>query len=253
MGAADATVVCAPWIDASQLCCEGAGAVDNCDGSSTPLLYPWTDDDLVLSASNLLFKRTCLRYPGLCTRRIRPCVDCTCKRSPCCCGPYYTIDLASDYPIVAITSITIDGAVFDSANYRLDDDWRIVRLDGEQWPTCQNLGLTNYTGSGSDVIVEYVTGREAPIELQMAAAELACELKKACNGDESCKLPDHVRNVTRRGVEFELDDVTSLISEGLTGNQIIDHALAVYGKCAGSPSAFVDPLSRPKGVRTDGL
>ena len=248
MAAADATVVCAAWIPASQICCAGGGDVENCDGSSTPLAYQWSDADLVLAASNLLYKRTCLRYPGLCNETIYPCIDCSCGCSPCGCGPYHTIDLASDYPIISITSVVIDGVTLDPAAYRLDDDWRIVRTDGDTWPSCNALDLNNYGTSGETVAVNYVTGREAPIELQMAAAEMACELKKACNGDASCSLPENARNVTRRGIEYELDDVTSLIDKGLTGNAIVDNALAVYSKCKGS-TQFVDPLHRPTGVR----
>lgn len=249
MAEADATVVCQPWVAADELCCEGGGSVENCDGSSTPLVFPVTDADYALAASNLLFKRTCLRYPGVCEVSYRPCVDCRCNRSPCGChGGYYTIDLASDYPVIAVTEVLIDGMAVDSGLYRLDDDWRIVRTDGNTWPVCNNLGLPT-VGGCQDIVVSFTTGRTPPIELQLAARELACELKRACNADESCSLPDHVRNITRRGVEFELDDVTSLMEKGLTGNKIIDHALAVYGKCSG-PAHFVDPLRVPRGVRS---
>jgi hypothetical protein len=81
----------------------------------------------------------------------------------------------------------------------------------------------------------------------MACAELVCELKKACNGDASCKLPDHVRSVSRRGVEIEVYDAVQLLAQGLTGNPIIDHALTVYGRC--KQSKMFDPTRSHRNIR----
>jgi hypothetical protein len=228
----DPKVVCAPWITADQLCCEGGGDLVDCDGTTTPLQYKWTDDQLILAASNLLYARTCYRYPGVCTREVWPCLQCSCAScGPCGCGIYRAIELTSDDPILSIVSVEINGVVVPNTSYRLDEHARVVRTDGERWPSCNNLGLTADPVGHDEIRIEYTTGRPIPIELQMACAELVCELKKACNGDPSCKLPAHVRSVTRRGVEMEVYDAVALLSQGLTGNPIIDHALTVYGRC----------------------
>lgn len=237
----DPRVTCQPWITTSDLCCAGAQDRSDCDGNTVTPTYPWTDEQLIQSASNLLFARTCFRYPGICELSVWPCIGCGgCGRHPCKCGSYYAIELTSDYPILDVTSIEIDGVALDPALWRLEENARIVRLDGEPWPTCNNLGLSSGPITlGEEVIVNYTSGRVPPIELRMAAAELVCELKKACNGDESCKLPAHVRTIERRGVEMELDSIFSLLESGLTGNPIIDHALSVYGKCPGA--SMFDP------------
>ena len=248
MAYADPKVVCAPWITADKLCCEGSGDLVDCDGTTTPLQYEWSDDDLILAASNLLFARTCFRYPGICTRQVWPCVHCGCMVDhPCHCGPYYAIELAADYPILGVTSVTINGVALDPSRYRLDEDARVVRTDGERWPTCNNLGITEGVGYSEELVIEYTTGRAVPVELQLACAELVCELKKACNGDPNCKLPSHVRNVTRRGVEIEVYDAVQLLAQGLTGNPLIDHALTVHGRCG--QARMFDPNRGPRNVR----
>lgn len=248
MAYADPKVVCAPWITADKLCCEGGGNLVDCDGTSTPLQYEWSDDDLILAASNLLYARTCYRYPGVCTREVWPCLCCcSCGNHPCGCGAYYAIELTSDFPILSVVSVEVNGVPVNPADYRLDENARIVRTDGERWPECNNLGLTAPIATSDEVRVTYTTGRDIPVELQMACAELVCELKKACNGDPSCKLPSHVRSVTRRGVEMDVYDVTSLLTQGVTGNPIIDHALTVHGRCG---SARMADLTRmPRNVR----
>ncbi len=215
----DPTVACQPWTTANKLCSTGSGDTIDCDGVVTPLDFNWSVADVIAAATNLLFRRTCYRYPGLCTRTVIPCI---CGHQNCVCGKLEpTIELTSDYPIHSISEVKVDdGAgqyVLLAANYRLDEHSRVVRIDGLDWPTCW-----------TDVEITYVTGRLPPIELQMAAAELADELLKACNGGD-CKLPSHVRSVTRRGVDMEVWDVVALLQSGLTGNPLIDHALSVHG------------------------
>lgn len=238
----DPKVACAPWITPDRLCCEGGGSRVECDGTTTPLQYEWTDTELIQAASDLLYARTCYRYPGVCTRTIWPCLCCcSCGNHPCGCGAYYAIELTSDYPILSVVSVEINGVVVNPALYRLDENIRIVRTDGERWPECNNLGITNPPSSADEVKVTYTTGRTIPTMLQIACAELVCELKKACNGDATCSLPTHVKSVTRRGVEININDVIALLLQGVTGNPVIDHALTVYGRC---PKASMSDLTR---------
>lgn len=241
MAYVDPTEVCAPWIDPDDLCCEGAGTVDNCDGSSDPLVYKFTDADYVLAASNFLFARTCYRYPGLCAIEVWPCHECTCGCHPCACGTWSALTLPTDYPVDSITSVTIDGVPMAPGDYRLDLSRYLVRMDGERWPSCNSFGLPNT--SSSEIRVQAVVGRTPPVALRMAAAEFACQMKKACNNDATCALPPNVRSITRRGVEMEIDDITTLFEEGLTGIPSVDAAIKTYGNCGHHGSAF-DP-TRP--------
>ena len=243
MAYVDNRQVCAPWADPEELCCEGAGSIENCADPESPtaLVYPFTDADYILAASNILYQRTCYRYPGLCTVQVWPCRKCRCDCHPCrCSGVWSVLEVPTDYPIQSVTDVLIDGVSFPPADYRLDADKWIVRLDGQHWPTCNSFDLPQ---SGSvEIVVEAVVGREPPIELKMAAIDLACEIKKACNGDESCGLPPHVRSLNRRGITLEIDDVTALFHTGQFGIQSVDMALQIHGNCNETGRLF-DPLS----------
>lgn len=228
MAYSDPRVVCSPWVDADDLCCAGDTDVDDCaTGLPVPLVYPWTDAELIEAASNLLFARTCYTYPGLCDVTVWPCIDCHCHCHPCACGTWSKLNLPTDFPVQSITEVRIDGIALDPSDYRLDRSMWLVRMDGERWPSCNSFGLPN--SSSSEIQVDMVVGREPPIQLKIAAADLVCELKKACNGSDTCALPPHVRNIIRRGVEIEIDDITSLFKDGLFGIPSIDMAIKQFG------------------------
>jgi hypothetical protein len=161
----------------------------------------------------------------------------------CVCGRReHAIELMADYPIHEVTEVRTDEdgdgtlTVLDSAAYRLDEHARLVRVDGLSWPLCWRT-----------MEIDMVVGKEPPIEAQMAAAELACSLLKACNG-EKCGLPAHVRSVTRRGVEHDVWDVVALLQAGMTGLPLVDHFLSVHGgPCR--RSRMYDPLRDRQATR----
>lgn len=235
--------VCSAWTTPDKLCCEGGGDVVECDGDVTPLVYEWTDEQVILAASNILFAKTCFRFPGTCTSEVWPCVSCGCKRHPCACsGVYSYLELPTDYEVLSVTSVTIDGLVVDPSVYRIERRNLLVRVDGERWPCRNSFGLPD--SNDPEIIVEYEHGRVPPIELQMAAAELACELKKACNG-QSCALPAHVSSIVSRGVEMEFTDLAELMKSGATGLPMVDHAISVWSPCP--QTSMVDPAAKLRG------
>jgi hypothetical protein len=160
-----------------------------------------------------------------------------------CCA-YNAIQLPTDYPVLTVDSITIDGDVLDPASYRLERGNVIVRLDGEGWAP-NSFGLPG--ASGVETIVTFTIDGAPPIEGRMAAAALACELKKSCNG-EACALPANVTSYARRGVSVELTDLAEMLKSGATGIPIVDHFLGVW-ETIGSGTTLFDPAGRPRGQR----
>jgi len=225
-----ASQVCAPWITPADLCCDVDGTTIDCTtGLPTPLVYPWTDDELILAASNILFARTCFFYPGVCTATVWPCIaGCWNDCYPCatCCN-VSTIVLPTDYPVISIVQVLEDGVPLASTAYRLERTNHLVRLDGLPWQR-NTFGITGC--DGVETTVEYTFGADPPIELKMAVGELVCDLKKACNGQD-CGLPAHVQSLSRRGVNIELVDLTELLKTGATGLALVDYAISVHGKC----------------------
>lgn len=239
MAYSDPRSICSPWITPEELCCEGTQDSEDCNGNAVVPVFAWTDDQIIESASNILYNRTCLKFPGLCEITVWPCPDCNCGCHPCGCGTFSHMELPTDYPIQSITAVRIDGVALDPSDYRLDNNTFLVRMDGQRWPSCNSFGLPNT--SSSEIQVDAIVGREPPIELRMAAADLACELKKACSGSEDCSIPPHVRSIARRGVSIQIDDITSLFKDGLFGIPSVDMALAIHGKCSQQGKLF-DPL-----------
>lgn len=228
--------VCSPWTTPDKLCCEGGGTSTSCDGSSVPLVYEWTDEQYIMAASDILFARTCYLYPGVCDQVVWPCICCGCQCHPCACGLYSAIELPTDYDVLSITQVTENGVVLAPTAYRVERRNVLVRIDGLRWNAPNSFALPDSTAV--ETIVEFEAGRMPPIELQMAAAELACALKKACNGDD-CELPPHVTALARRGVSMDLTDLSDLLKTGTTGLPMVDHAISVHGNCGGA--SFHDP------------
>lgn len=235
--------VCTPWATPDQLCCEGDGTTDDCVDGVVALEYVWTDEELILAASNILFARSGYRFGGVCEFTVWPCVDnCHSGNHPCasCCS----VDavLLPSKRVVSVTEVSEDGDILDPSAYRLERGNVVVRLDGERWQR-NTFGLPNC--SGVETTITYMAGTAPPLVGQMAAAALACELKKSCNG-ESCELPANVTSFARRGVDVELIDLSEMLKSGATGIPIVDHFLLVYGSQAHAPQ-MVDPARRPAG------
>jgi hypothetical protein len=101
-------------------------------------------------------------------------------------------------PVSRIVSIIIDGQVVPTGSYRLDNNRKVVRTDGGEWPVCNDV--TQSSGSGTwTATVLY--GAEVPTLGQLAVSELMCEFIAACTPGMTCKLPGKLATVARQGVQ----------------------------------------------------
>lgn len=207
--------VCAPWCDLTD--------------APAPCSDYGFDADVysrfALVASNILFKLSFRRYPGICRESVRPCfhaADCRC----CSLGAVVPPSL----PAVEIVSVTVDGVDLAASAYRVDNYRELVRLDtGDgitSWPCWQDqrlplteLGTWGYT---------YDYGLEPPEDGVMAAASLACQLSVAWNPATTgeCRLPKRVTSMVRQGVSIAVLDPLDLFEQGRTGIPEVDLFLA---------------------------
>ena len=158
------------------------------------------------------------------------------------CGCDYVAALRLPGPIVSVTEILIDGAVFDPAEYRVDSGRYLVRTDGEGWPTAQNMqDPTTEVGTWS---VTYTRGTEVPAGGQVAAALLAIQLWKASCKDSSCDLPQRVQTITRQGVTVAMLDSFDDIDQGHTGIFLIDSWIASLMKPPLRPLVYSPDTAR---------
>lgn len=215
---------CAPWVSSQAVwnCC--GQPMTTVDGDECPVDM----SAVAFEASQVLFELSARQFSGTCTKTVRPCSSrdmCGVQilsrghvigwdgggwaGTPCGCTHLDRI-LLSGYPVKEITEVLIDGDVVDPDTYRLDG-WRwLVRTRDPaepdvalRWPSCQTLDLPDTEDGTFSVTYRY--GQDPPLVGIDAAAELACELYKACQtgSGADCKLPSGTTRVIRQGVVIE--------------------------------------------------
>lgn len=243
--------VCEPWAALSDMIvCTDCGDLDLLESQGGPV--PDSDAlNNLIKASNLLNRLTAFQF-GVCEETVRPCCDfdicpgayprvsrmadydhpyyphridgewynVSNPERECfvqVCGPTMLpqIDLGQSvtpYPLDSIVQVLVDGEELPLSSVRIDDNRWVVRTDGSNWPTSQNLLLPDTEPGTWSITFRY--GVAPPPEAVAAAAELACQLTLACAPPEyasHCQLPDSVTRVTRQGVSFDFGSIEDQI------------------------------------------
>lgn len=197
-------------------------------------------------ASALLYELSGRRYSGHCRATVRPQqVFTTCGprgwwragRRPWGCRALDDVILAG-YPVREIEEVKLDGVVLDPSAYMLTGGRYLLRTDGSWWPSCQYIELPD--SEDGTFSITYTYGADPPLTGRHAAAKLACEVARACDGGE-CALPENVSRVVRQGVEVAVDAARAL--PGGLGLQEVDAFLRAVGPGRRRP-AVVSPDSR---------
>lgn len=138
----------------------------------------------------------------------------------CDCVPANQIWLPG--PVNSVTQVKQDGAVVPVNSYRVDDNWWLVRTDGNSWPWWQNLNVD--TDQPNTLEVTYLRGQTIPTDVLYGAGLLASQYAKACQGS-ACQLPSSVTSVVRNGVSLQGVDWTQMLANGMTGNALVDQVI----------------------------
>lgn len=141
--------------------------------------------------------------------------SCGCKPKDCSCESLDIIYL--DGPVGGIVEVKVEGAVVPASGYRVDNLNELVRLGGEPWPTCQDMGSP--TSAAGTMSVTYIRGAALDSTGEFIAAILAKEYLSACNGGE-CSLPTGVTSIARQGVQVEFGP--EVFPGGRTGIDVVD-------------------------------
>jgi len=129
---------------------------------------------------------------------------------PCSCNTVEAFLLPA--PVTRVVEVVVDGIVVPTGSYRLENWRRVVRTDGGRWPRCNDGTWT----------VSVVVGKEVPQLGLLAAAELACEMVKACVPGQECRLPARVQMITRQGITQQFIDPQEFLKEGRVGLYMSD-------------------------------
>lgn len=145
---------------------------------------------------------------------------CGCRRDQCGCGVIRELVLP-DMEVSGPVVVKIDGAVLDPSAYRVDNGNRLVRMDGQDWPMCQDMNLPD--GEEGTFSISYYVGVGPDDMLNYAAGLLAGEWYKACDGRE-CRIPDTATRAVRQGISFEIPS----FDQGTSGLREVDNIIAMY-------------------------
>jgi hypothetical protein len=144
--------------------------------------------------------------------------SCGCRQD-CSCTSLSEIILPG--PVGSIVEIYIDGEILPRTAYRVDNGNRLVRLDGGEWPACQDMAASDQEGFS----VRYYRGAAPNTLTRAAAGVLAAEFYDACSGNE-CRLPGNVTAAVRQGESYTM--TMSSFFEGDTNIPEVDAVVRIY-------------------------
>lgn len=118
-------------------------------------------------------------------------------------------------PVTAVVDVKVDGVTLSPTAYRLDDYRKLVRVDGGQWPLCNDLTKADTQTGTWSVTVQF--GESVPDLGQVAVGELACQFARALSDTGDCRLPKPVQQLIRQGVTLNFLNPTEVFSGGKVG------------------------------------
>lgn len=162
--------------------------------------------------------------------------------SGCSCS--HVSEVRLPYPVASITEVRVDGAILPASAYRVDNFNLLVRLDGEDWPRCNDLNLDDTEPGTWSVTANY--GQAVPELGKLAAGQLAVEIAKRCVGAGGCVLPSGtVQQVTRQGVTKVFFDSDQAFAKGMLGLYWADMFIKTYNP-SGTGMATIFDIDGPK-------
>jgi hypothetical protein len=167
------------------------------------------------------------------------CGTCT---SGCSCSRVSEVRLP--YPVAEVTEVKVDGVVLAPTAYRVDNFNLLVRLDGEEWPRCNDLNLDDTEVGTWSVTAAY--GQAVPELGKLAAGQLATEIAKRCVNASGCLIPaGSVQEVTRQGVKKVFFDANQAFKGGMIGMFYPDLFVKTYNPTNSSLATIFD-IDGPK-------
>jgi hypothetical protein len=102
-------------------------------------------------------------------------------------------------PTREVIEVKLDGDVMNSSQYRVDENRKLVRIDGHLWPSCQDMAAADTQPNTWSVTL--TVGEDVPLLARRAVGQLAAELARDCVG-EDCQLPYEITSLSRQGVNM---------------------------------------------------
>ena len=141
--------------------------------------------------------------------------------SDCSCTALCEVILPNE--VGDIVEVWLDGVILPPDAYRVDNGRKVVLVNGECFPTCQDMENNDPASGGA--WITYYPGVAPNDLLKYAAGVLANEFYLACSGKE-CRLPNGVTNIARAGMTMTVQ--TGLFADNVTGITEVDAIIRIY-------------------------
>jgi hypothetical protein len=162
--------------------------------------------------------------------------NCFCG-SGCGCEPESVVYLKA--PVGRIDRITIDGVDLPNTAYRVEDGYKLRRLDGSNWPSC----------AGDKFTVTYLNAYEVDVYGQFVGGLLANEfLQIIADPGADCRLPIGVTSVARQGINIEISQ--GLFPDGVTNIPEVDLYLKQWNpyQMKSAPQVYSPDMPVPREI-----
>lgn len=187
-------------------------------------------NDAVAEANYIIFRMSGGRVFGVRAATVRPWggTAASCRRSN-------LITLAS--PVHRVRWVMIDGSMFPTSSYRLIDQCRLMRTDGDDWPGWQDL--TKDLSETGTFAIRYEYGRPVDPVTKRAAIDTAIELIRLAVPDgNQRRLPANVTSTRASGVSLTMQDRNQLIRELGSYLESVNRFMALHNPQA-EPETYV--------------
>lgn len=159
----------------------------------------------------------------------------------CSCTVLHKVKLP--FPVTNVVEVKVDGTPLISGSYVVYDYDTLLRVDGDEWPLCNDLNKADTeTGTWS---ITVTTGTSVPTLGRLAVGELFAQLTLACIGDSTCQLPKPVQQLVRQGVSITYLDPNEVFADGKLGLYNCDLFLSTF-----NPAGIA---ARAQAIDVDGM
>ena len=153
------------------------------------------------------------------------------------------VTLAS--PVHRVRWVMIDGAMFPTSSYRLIDQCRLMRTDGQDWPGWQDL--TKDLSESGTFAIRYEYGRPVDAVTKRAAIDTAIELIRLAVPDgNQRRLPANVTSTRASGVSLTMQDRNQLIRELGSYLESVNRFMALHNPQAEQETYIYSPDTSPR-------
>jgi len=199
---------------------------------------PSVVSDAVNEANLIIWKMSGGRVYGLQSATVRPMLG-----SSGGCGDPPAVVLQD--PVHRVLWVMLDGALLEPSAWRLMDRSKLVRVDGRQWPTSQNL--TRVLSETDTFAVRYEFGRPVDAVTKRAAIDTAVELVKLASPDQNARrLPPNVTSTRASGVSLTMQDRNQLVRELGSYLESVNRFMALHNPMAEPPTFVYSPETSPR-------